>query len=103
EPVKQLRKAPFGGVRSTTPVDVFQTRGVRGISQFGGFAPRAVVAPEVVIVERLKSCAYRDDAGTGRIERNGFDIGSPDTRGRDRLLRRFNQGLHLIGVALGRV
>ena len=36
----------------------------------GRFAPGAMIAPEIVIVQRLQVLAHRNDAGAGGIERD---------------------------------
>ena len=73
EPVEKLGEAPFGGVGSAAPVDGVQFAGVGGFGDECGFAPRAVVAPQVVVVQRLEIFAHRNDAGPSGVESDGVD------------------------------
>ena len=66
-------ESPFGGVDAAAPVDGFEPLAVRGGGDLGGFFPGAMVAPEIVIVERLQVRVDRNDAGAGGVERDGFD------------------------------
>ena len=60
QPVQQLGEAPFGGVDAAAPVDGFEPGGARGGGDLRGLAPGAVVAPEVVVVERLEVGVHRE-------------------------------------------
>ena len=46
---------------------------MRGGGDLGGFAPGAMVAPEIIVVERLQVLVDRDDARAGGVERDRFD------------------------------
>ena len=59
-----------------------------------------MVAPEIVIVERLEMRVHRDHAGTGGIERQGLDGAAVDARLRDGAAHGQGQRRHMIGVAL---
>jgi hypothetical protein len=65
--------------------------------------PGAVVAPQVVIVKRLKLCIHRNDAGARGIDGQRFDSAARNTSLRQRLARGGRQRLHVVGVALGGV
>ena len=68
-----------------------------------GFLPGAVVAPEVVVVERLEMRVHRDHARAGGVERDGLDGVAVDAGGFDGAAHGLGQRLHVVGVALGGV
>ena len=68
-----LAKPHSRRVDAAAPLDGFEIRCVRGGGDLGGLLPGAMVAPEVVIVERLEVGVDRDDAGAGGVERDGLD------------------------------
>ena len=103
QPVQQLGEAPLGGVDAAAPVDGLEALPVGRGGDLGGFLPRPVVAPQVVIVQRLHVGVHRNYGAPGGIERHGFDgvaanagrlNGKPHGRG---------QRTHVIAVALGGV
>jgi hypothetical protein len=73
---------------------------VRGGGDFGGFFPGAMVAPEVVVVERLEVGVDGNDAGSGGVERDGFDGRSVDAGVGDGGAHGGCQRVHVVGVAL---
>ena len=61
QPVQQLRESPLGGVDAAAPLDGFEARRACAVSViWAASSPGAVVAPEVVIVERLELLADRE-------------------------------------------
>ena len=58
-----------------------------------------MVAPEVVIVERLEASPHRDHARTGGIERDGFDLLAVHARRAERLARGRHQRVHVVARA----
>ncbi len=103
QPVQQLGPSPLGRVGAAAPVDGFQALLVGRRGDFGGFLPRPVVAPQVVVVQRLHVGVDRNHSGPGGIERNGFDGVAVDARRFDGQSRGPGQRPHVIGVALGGV
>ena len=103
EPVEELGEAPFGGVDAAAPVDGFERGGAGGGGDLGGFLPGAVVAPEVVVVQRSEAVVDGDDGGAGGVEGEGFDILAGDTGGFQGALGREGEGGHVVGVRLGRM
>ena len=77
--------------------------GVRGGGDLGGFAPGAVVAPEVVVVDGVEVRVDRDHAGAGGVERDGLDGVAVDAGVLDGAVRGGGERGHVIGVALGGV
>ena len=74
QPVQQFREAPLGGVDAAAPVDGVQLSAARAAAVISrGFFPGAMIAPEVIIVERLQAFVHGNDAGAGGVERDGFD------------------------------
>ena len=74
--------------------------GVRGGGDLGGFAPGAVVAPEVVVVDGLEAGIDRDHAGARGIERDGLDGAAIDAGVLDGAVHGGGQRGHVVGVAL---
>ena len=55
QPVKQLRKSPFGGILSSAPIDCLQATLPRGAGNQRGFAGGAMIAPEIILIQRLQT------------------------------------------------
>ena len=62
-----------------------------------------MIAPEVVLVERLEVFADRNDAGAGGVESNGGNFSAIDAGGLKHIARGGDEGGHLVGVGLGGV
>ena len=60
-----------------------------------------MIAPEIIVVERLKICVDGDDAGAGSIHRQRGHVIPGNLRGGNRLARGLRQSAHVIVVALG--
>ena len=60
----------------------------------------AVIAPEIVVVERIHPFADRDHAGSGGVECDGFDLLAGNARQLHRLPRGLGQRAHVIFVRL---
>src|ERR1051326_611914 len=59
-----------------------------------------MVAPEVVVVDRIELRIHRDDAGSGGIERDGLNRVPVDSSALDGGMHRLRERAHVIGVAL---
>ena len=103
EEVEEFGPAPFAGVGAAAPVDGGEFGLVGGLGDLGGFAPGAVVAPEVVIVDGLHVFVDGYDAGAGGVDGQGFDGMAVDVGFGDGGLHGFGEGSHVVGVALGGV
>ena len=103
QPVKQFGEAPFGGVNAAAPIDGFETLSAGRRRDFGGLLPGAMVAPQVVVVDRLQVRVDGDDARSGGVERDGFDSVPVDRRAADGVVHRLGQRRHVVGVTLGGV
>ena len=102
QPMQQLREAPLRGVDATAPVDGFELLLVRGGGNLLCLAPRAVIAPEIVVIQRLEPVADRDDAGTGGIDGERTDLISANTTVAKRALHRLLERIHLRAMTLRR-
>jgi hypothetical protein len=78
QPVQQLREAPFRGVDAAAPLDRLEPLPVRERGDLGGFLPRTVIAPQVVVAERLQPGVDGDDARAGRVDRDRRDLAACD-------------------------
>ena len=100
QPVQQLGKSPLGGIDAAAPLDGFELFAVRGFGDLGGFAFGAVVAPEIVVVERLQILVDGNDRGAGGVESDGFDLVAGDAGLLERLARGGGQGAHVVVMRL---
>src|SRR5216684_7114190 len=100
QPVEQLGKAPFGGIGSTTPIDRLQFLAAGGFGDQRGFAPGAMVAPQIIFIEGLKVCVYGNDARTGGVDGQGGNLVARDACGGSGLASGLGEGAHVVVVAL---
>ncbi len=101
EPVEELGEAPLVGVDAAAPVDGLEVLGVGEGGDLGGFVLGAVVAPEVVVVERLHVLVDGDDGGAGGIEGDGGDGAGGDAGFGDDFAGGAGECGHLVVVGLG--
>src|SRR6266849_1861664 len=100
QPVEQLGKAPLGGIRSATPIDRLKVLAAGGFGDQRGFAPRAMVAPQIIFIERLKVCVCGNDAGAGGVDGEGGNLVAGDTCGGSGFASSLGEGAHVVVVAL---
>ncbi len=67
---------------------------------FGGFRLGAVIAPEIVVVERLQIFINGNDRRTGGIERDGLNLAAGDTGFLQGGARGAGNSVHVIHVGL---
>ncbi len=100
QPVQQLGESPFVRVHSAAPLDrleVLLVRERRDLLSLG-FGP--MIAPQVVLVQRLHEIVHRDDAGACGVERDGSNLLPMNSGGFDSGPCRFRQSAHVIRVRL---
>ncbi len=102
QPVQQLGPAPFMGVDATAPVNRFQFPLMSLRGDLLGLAMGAMIAPQVIVVQRLQRVVHHHHAGTGRIQRHRQHIFAPHARLLQHASRGLYQRVHLVGVRLGR-
>ena len=101
QPVQQLGEAPLVRIDAAAPVDRLQVFGACASAVIcRASSMRAMIAPQVVVVERLHRRVDRNHAGAGRVERDGGDVLSVDVVLLQHLTHRAHQRLHLVGVRL---
>ena len=101
QPVQQFCETPFGGIDAAAPVDCIQLPVARERGDLGGFFPGTMVAPKVIVVQRFEILIHWDDAGTGGIERDGFDRVALDARVHEGAVHGLGQRTHVVRVTLG--
>ena len=100
QPVQQLGKSPLVGVHPPAPLDPLKTHRVSLGGNLLGLGKGAMVAPQVILIQRLQPLAHRNHARAGRVERNGRNRAPIHPRSAQRVPRRGRQGCHLVGVGL---
>jgi hypothetical protein len=101
EPVEELGEAPLVGVDAAAPLDAFKAELVGFGGDLFGFGETAVIAPQIILIQRFKAFADRDDAGAGGIESDGGDGVAVDAGGAEGVACGGGEGGHLVGVGLG--
>src|SRR4051812_22715305 len=100
QPMEKLGESPLRGVDSSTPLDRLQAKFVCFACDLGSFFPGPVIAPEIVLVERLKIFSYRDDARSGGVERHGPNAGPFHTGRSQRFTHGAYESCHVVRMAL---
>ncbi len=100
KPVEELGEAPLVRVDAAAPVDGFELLLVGEGGDLLRFVLGAVVAPEIVVVERLHVGIDGDDAGAGGIEGDGRDVCACDVCLREDVAGGPGEGVHLVVVRL---
>jgi len=103
KPVQQLGKSPLGGVNPAAPLNRLQTFPMCRGGDLGGFAFGAVIAPQVVLAQRLKILVDRNDRGARGVERDRQHLIACNAGLLQSFAHRGSQRLHLIIVRLRRV
>ena len=85
-------------------MDRFEARRARAVSVIcGRLLPGAVVAPQIIVVERLRGLRSTGITLDPVVSMAIASTGSPVMPAPQRLARRRDQRLHVVGVALRRV
>ena len=100
QPVQQLRESPFRRIDPTAGPDRRQLHLVCNFGDPRRFSCRAVIAPEVVVAERLAAGAEWNDRGAGGVECQRLDLGARDIRIRQSELHGVDQRGHVRVVRL---
>ena len=103
QPVQQLCKSPLVRVDASAPLDALEPQLVCLARDLLGLGKRAMIAPQVVFIERLEALTHGNYARSRRIERDRSHLRAIDARRLQRIFRRRGQRSHLVGVRLCRV
>src|SRR5215470_13030919 len=103
KPMQQLGNTPLRGVHTTALLDGFQLLAMGGFRDFRGLAFSTMVAPQVVLAERLQVFVDGNDGRSGGIESNRLDLVPGNTGLLYGLTRGLGQSTHVIFMGLGRV
>src|ERR1035438_1279709 len=101
QPMEQLGKSPLMGINAATPVDRFESGGMGFGCNLLSFSKRAMIAPEIVFVQRFKALTHRNDTGAGGIKRNSSNRAALDASALQSFSRCRDQCGHLVGMGLG--
>ncbi len=100
QPVQQLRESPLVRINTTTPIDPLESQLMRLLRNLLRFGKCAMIAPQVIFVQRLEVLAHWNHARSGRVERNCRNIGAIHTRALQHFARCRRQRRHLVSVSL---
>src|SRR5437764_9823272 len=100
KPMQQLRETPLGRINPAAPIDGGELLLVRGFSDERSFLPRAMIAPEIIFIERLETSANRNDARTSCIDRERGDLVSGNFGSAYGLASGVGERTHVIRVTL---
>ena len=100
QPMEQLGKAPLVRINAAAPVDGFQLFAVRERGNLLRLGEGAVIAPEIVFIQRLHLRVNRNDAGAGGVESDSRNLIAGDARFLDGRTRGLGQRAHLIFMRL---
>ena len=73
---------------------------MRPARDLGGLLPGAMVAPEVIVVERLQALAHGHDGRPRGVDAEALDGAAVDARRRNRPFHRLRQRGHVVGMTL---
>ncbi len=99
--MEEFGEAPLVGVDAAAPVDGFELLGMGELGDLLGLVLGAMVAPEIVVVQRLHVGADGDDARSCGVEGDSFDGGGIDAGLRDDVAGGAGERVHLVVVGLG--
>src|ERR1700761_2996722 len=73
QPVQKLGEAPLRRIGAAAPVERRQSLFAALGGDLGRLAPGAVVAPQIIVAQRLEMLIDRNDRGAGGVDRQRFD------------------------------
>ena len=74
QPMQQLGESPLGGIHASAPLDGLQFLAICQFGDLGGFLLCAVIAPQVVVVERSHIRSDWNHAGARGVECDGLNL-----------------------------
>ena len=102
QPMQQLRESPLRGIHAAAPANRFQSLAVGQFRDFRSLGLRAVVAPQIIVVERRHLRIHRHDRRSRRVQRDRFHVFAPYSRFLQSLTRSRSQRAHVIFMRLRR-
>src|SRR3984885_2051333 len=98
--MKQLGEAPLMRVDAAAPLDRFELLCVSQRGDLLGLSLRAMIAPQIVLGERLHLGIDRYNARSSGVERQRNDISTPNRRLLERSPHSLDQRIHLVVMRL---
>ncbi len=102
QPVQQFCESPLGRVHAAATGDRWKVRRTRRGGDLGGFFGRAMVAPEIVLIQRHQLLVDWNHCRAGGVERDREHVGAVDVRVGERAMRGNRQSVHVRRVRLRR-
>jgi hypothetical protein len=94
--VKQFRETPFGRINAAAPFDGRKFFAMRDGGDFGGFGLGAMVAPQIIVIERLHIFVDGNDRRPSGVERYGFNFSAGNTGFLQRAMGSRGESAHVI-------
>ena len=101
QPVQQLGESPLVRVDAAAPFDPFEAKSVRLLRNLLRLGKGAMVAPQVILVQRFQALAHRNHAGAGSVQRNGRNVIPINAGSLERIAGGAGERRHLVCVGLG--
>ena len=101
QPVEELGEAPLVRVDASAPLDGFEIFRVGERCDLLRFFFCAVIAPEVVVVERFEVGVDGNYARSGSVKSDSFNLRAVDFGLGDGFARGLGESVHLVRVGLG--
>ena len=101
QPVQQLCEPPLVGVDAAAPRNAFKAQRMRLLRNLFGLGKGAMIAPEVIIVQRFQALAHRNHARSGRVQRDCCNRVAIHAGALERISGRRRECCHLVLMRLG--
>jgi hypothetical protein len=98
--MEEFRETPFRRIDTAAPLDRGELLAVCGCGDFRGFSFGTVIAPQIIVIERLETFAYGNDGGAGGVESNGEDLIGGNSGFADDVASGSRQSAHVIFMRL---
>src|SRR6266480_833217 len=100
KPMEKFRETPLRRIDAAAPVDGGEFFAVCGFGDFRSFGFGAVIAPQIIFIQRLEILAHRNDGRTCGVESNGKNLLGGDAGFPDDFASSGRQGAHVLFMRL---
>src|SRR5260370_1185677 len=100
EPVQEFGEAPLRRINTAAPIDGRKLFAMRSLCDFRSLGLGAMIAPQVIVIERLEIFSDGNNGRTGRVQSDGQDLIGGSSGFPDGLACSCRQCAHVIFVRL---